>query len=167
MRHPCDDEMNIILPWKPDEPCPCGTNLPLKDCCLGPGGVPRINVPNLVPTGPPTMHGNESCYLKDTLNCSTKISKEHYISRSILQQLGEPLRWTGLPWEKPGVEIKYGMDSLTSHILCDRHNSALSPLDQPASNAFRLPPGHTTSGTLRTVISAFVASHLAQLGHQT
>jgi hypothetical protein len=42
-----------------------------------------------------------------------------------------------LPWEKPGVEVKYGVNSLTSHILCDRHNSALSPLDQLAANAFR------------------------------
>jgi hypothetical protein len=129
--------MNVILPWKPEDPCPCGNNASLKDCCLGSDGVPRINVPNLVPTGLLTGYGNESCYLKSTLNCSTKANKEHYISRSVLQQLGEPLRCAGLPWEKPGVEIKYGLNSLSSHILCDRHNSALSPLDQLASNAFK------------------------------
>ncbi len=132
-----DDEMNVILPWKPDESCPCGNNMLLKDCCLGSDGVPRIKLPSLVPTGPLTGHSNENCYLKSTLNCSTKTNKEHYISRSLLQQLGEPLRWAGLPWEKPGVEIRYGPNSLSSHILCDRHNSALSPLDQLASNAFK------------------------------
>ncbi len=129
--------MNFILPWKPDEPCPCGSILPLKGCCLEPDGIPRIKVPNLVPTGPLTNHSNEDCYLKETSNCSRTITKEHYISRSILQQLGEPISWTGLPWEKPGVEVKYGVNSLTSHILCDRHNSALSPLDQLAADAFR------------------------------
>jgi hypothetical protein len=129
--------MNVTLPWKPDEPCPCGNNIPLKDCCLGLDGVPRINVPNLVPTGLFTGHSNEHCYLKSTQNCSTKTSKEHFISRSVLQQLGEPLQWIGLPWEKPGVDIKYGLSSLSSHILCDRHNSALSPLDELASNAFK------------------------------
>lgn len=143
--------MNVTLPWKPDEPCPCGSGAPLKDCCLGPDGVPRINVPNLVPTGPLTGHGNESCYLKTTLNCSTKTSKEHYISRSVLQQLGEPLRWTGLPWEKPGVEIDYGLNSLSSHILCDRHNSALSPLDQLASNAFRSIRGSSDELNVRSI----------------
>ena len=129
--------MNFILPWTPEKPCPCGSGVPFKDCCLDPDGVPRIKVPNLLPPGPLTNHSNEGCYLKSTRNCSERISKEHYVSRSILQQIGEPLRWTGLPWEKPGVEIKYGIGSLTSHILCDRHNSALSPLDRLAANAFR------------------------------
>jgi hypothetical protein len=131
------DGMNVILPWKPDERCPCGNDIPFKDCCLGSDGVPRIKIPDLVPPGPLTGHSNKGCYLKCTRNCSTKTNKEHYISRSLLQQLGD-LRFIGLPWEKPGAEVSYGLDSLSSHILCDRHNSALSPLDQLASNAFRV-----------------------------
>jgi hypothetical protein len=54
--------MNFVLPWKPDEPCPCGGSLPLKGCCLGADGVPRIKVPNLVPTGP------VMCLLKNPAN---------------------------------------------------------------------------------------------------
>jgi len=41
-----------------------------------------------------------------------------------------------------------------------------NPRSIPKANWPWLPPGHTTSGAVRTVISALVASHLAQLDHQ-
>ena len=65
--------------------------------------------------------------MRSTNNCSTKISGEHYISGTILAEFGN-LRTSGLPWFGPG-ETRVGINSLTSNILCTRHNSALSPLD--------------------------------------
>jgi hypothetical protein len=128
--------MDITLPWKIEDPCPCESGKPLRDCCLGPDGVPRIRIPSLIPPGPSTGYRNDRCYLNVTANCSQSISREHYISRSILDELG-PLTFSGFPWDTPGTQITYGINSLTSHILCTRHNSALSPLDAIASKAFK------------------------------
>jgi hypothetical protein len=73
--------------------------------------------------------------LSSTRDCSRKISGEHYISRSILEQFPE-ISLTGLRWINPGESVSYGIDSLTSKILCTRHNSALSPLDTHAGKFF-------------------------------
>jgi hypothetical protein len=92
-------------------------------------------VPELLPTRPVTNYEHLQC-LKNTKNCCPKISAEHYISRSILQEFGD-FTIAGLPWEDPARQIKYGINSLTSKTFCKRHNSALSPLDDFASRTFR------------------------------
>lgn len=75
--------------------------------------------------------------MKSTANCSTKLSREHWVSKSISSQF-EGLKVRGLPWQKtPHEYMEYGPDVLTSKVLCTRHNSALSPLDTAAGHAFR------------------------------
>ncbi len=66
--------------------------------------------------------------MASTMDCSDRISGEHYISAAILDEFGQ-LRTTGLPFFGEG-ETRVGRNALTSKILCTRHNSALSPLDQ-------------------------------------
>lgn len=49
---------------------------------------------------------------------------------------GEGLKVRGMPWW-PGEAKEIKPDNLTARILCQRHNSALSPLDAAAERAFR------------------------------
>ena len=74
--------------------------------------------------------------MNSTANCSTKLSREHYISKSILSQF-ERLNASGFHWQTPHENMEYGADALTSKVLCTRHNSSLSPLDTAAGHAFR------------------------------
>jgi hypothetical protein len=128
----------VIPPQKltPDDPCPCGGNRLVRECCLDSDGNLRVKVPSLIPPAPSTGYANRKCYLSLTSDCSTKISKEHYVSRSVLEAIGEDLEVGGLPWEARGTTVKYGIDSLVSNVLCVRHNSALSPLDSLAAQVF-------------------------------
>lgn len=69
-------------------------------------------------------------------DCSPTISREHYVSRSLLEQLAE-LGIAGAGWQ-PADEIKdVSAMSLTVKVLCERHNNSLSPLDAEAARLFR------------------------------
>lgn len=64
----------------------------------------------------------------------TKISREHYFSADILERIGKsPI--SGLAWLNGEVK-DLSPASLTSKILCERHNSVLSPLDAEAGKLF-------------------------------
>jgi hypothetical protein len=90
----------------------------------------------LQPPQPVTGYSHPRCYLSATGDCSKKISREHYISRTILQEFPRILV-SGLRWQKLGEVLEPGIDAMTVKILCSRHNSALSPLDALALRAFR------------------------------
>ena len=64
-------------------------------------------------------------------NCHGKASREHYVSESFFSH--PAVRIQGLHWCK-GAPVIVGMASATAKILCESHNSALSPLDVEASN---------------------------------
>lgn len=98
--------------------------------------LPRALDINLLPIGEVTNYSHPRCYMAPTENCSKKISKEHYISRAILEQMGE-LNVAGLPWHANKNPVLYSARDLTANILCTRHNSALSPLDSIAAHAFQ------------------------------
>lgn len=74
--------------------------------------------------------------MQTTANCSEKLSREHYISKNILDQFNQ-LAASGLPWHLDDQMVKYGANALASKVLCSRHNTALSPLDSAAGHAFR------------------------------
>jgi len=126
----------LNAPWKENDRCPCGSRMDYGDCCLNHDGQPLIKTPSLTPDGPITKYENGKCYLNFTKNCSQKISREHYVSKSILSQFGG-LAVKGMPWQTPGTSDRYSPNNLTSHILCDRHNKSLSPLDKAASHFFK------------------------------
>ena len=71
-----------------------------------------------------------NCYAISLCDCKGGISKEHYISRSVLEIAGKTLQVSGFSWQKPDEPMEVGIGALTSRILCSQHNSELSPLDE-------------------------------------
>jgi hypothetical protein len=107
---------------------------------LGEDGRLRKRLRSVTPKPPNTEYGHPRCYLRHTQNCSKKISREHPISDKILQELswGETtILVDGVPWLGPGERQKLPATGLSSNILCDRHNSAFSPLDTEALIFFK------------------------------
>jgi hypothetical protein len=91
-------------------------------------------ISNTTPPPPATGHQHPKCYAAGLSDCSDKISKEHYVSKSVLLAIGERPEASGLAFladEKPLPPAV-----LTSKILCERHNHALSPLDAAATEFF-------------------------------
>lgn len=80
-----------------------------------------------LPSGPETGYEHPNCYARVLRDCGTKISREHFISESVLLELGSKFRVTheGMGWDEKLLPT----NALASNVLCDRHNSALSPLD--------------------------------------
>ncbi len=124
---------NFKIPWNLEDCCPCGSNNSFGNCCFDKNFGFKARRPNLKPTGECTGYRNPRCYLGVSANCSKEISKEHYISHSLLKQF-ERLRVTGIPWDPNPIELP--AKKLTSKILCQRHNNALSKLDAEAGRFF-------------------------------
>ena len=112
---------------------PCGSGKAIASCHLDTDGRFRKTLDPLQPSSPLTNYSHPGCYLRDTRNCSEQISREHYMSKAVLEQLGSKLRVSGTPWLQPGETVDTSIGSLTAKILCKRHNEALSPLDSEAS----------------------------------
>jgi hypothetical protein len=79
----------------------------------------------------PTGHRHPRCYANADANCSTKISKEHFISASLLRklELNKKAKIAGLAWQEPEKFDVVPVNGLASNILCERHNGGLSGLD--------------------------------------
>jgi hypothetical protein len=75
-------------------------------------------------------HSPVGCYAIHLGDCKGRMSKEHYISRSVLKIAGKIVQVSGFPWQKPDEPQEVGIHALTSKILCSHHNSQLSPLDE-------------------------------------
>jgi hypothetical protein len=78
-----------------------------------------------------TNYQHPKCYANVDRKCSTKISGEHFISKTYLKQieLNDTTKIAGLPWQEPETFSILPTKGLTSNILCKEHNSALNPLD--------------------------------------
>jgi hypothetical protein len=76
----------------------------------------------------------EKCYLRERGGCSSKISREHYVSQVVLEAISPNRDITvgGLAWQQPNTLQGIGIGSLQSKVLCVAHNSMLSPLDAVA-----------------------------------
>jgi hypothetical protein len=117
--------------------CPCGGPRLLKDCCFSPfDGQIKPPRARLAPPPPATGFSHSRCYMASTSDCSSKITREHYVSRAVLEAIGDQIVCSGLPWLPEGETVSFGKNSLTANVLCDRHNSALSPLDATAEAFF-------------------------------
>lgn len=127
---------NWVMPLT--HPCPCGSGLSILDCQhLDPtDNRLRKIVPSLRPPPPKTGLVQMGCYLGITMDCSEKISAEHPVSKSVLQQLGEKVRISGADWLKEGEYLETTAGNLTAKVLCKRHNESLSPLDSEAGIFF-------------------------------
>jgi SEC-C motif len=124
-------------PWKESDLCPCGSNKPFGLCCLGIDGSPRKTIVNYNPPGCRTGHSHPDCYLNWTRNCSEKLSREHFISGAVLKLINPTaLRISGTSWIPQGETRDLSLNALQAKVLCDRHNSAFSPLDEMAGRFF-------------------------------
>lgn len=74
------------------------------------------------------------CYAATIGECDGGLTREHYISKSILEQLGR-FSVTGLPWQSARP---VAASAMTAWMLCKRHNEELSPLDTAASRLFSI-----------------------------
>jgi hypothetical protein len=111
--------------------CPCGSGKTVLDCvCKSRKFVPppvKTIAPGLV-TG--LSVGN--CYAASTKNCSGRLTREHSISASVLRFLTAGDKMVGIsnhPWQTPETINPIAIAGLASHVLCERHNAALSTLD--------------------------------------
>jgi hypothetical protein len=80
----------------------------------------------------------EKCYLAELASCDGVISGEHLISESVMRILADDGEFTigGTPWLPKGEFKSVGFKSLIAKCLCQRHNSALHPLDDAAASLF-------------------------------
>jgi hypothetical protein len=80
------------------------------------------------PLGPPTGLVTPGCYAAPLRDCDgAPLTREHYISEALLLRFPKGFNVEGLPWLPAAKPI--GPKGLASNILCERHNNALSPLD--------------------------------------
>lgn len=85
--------------------------------------------------GPVTGMQEPRCYAKSFESCDGGISREHFISYTILDQL-EGVSPQGIPWLNHLKEKFVSKESLVTKCLCKKHNTDLSPLDSLAGKAF-------------------------------
>lgn len=122
----------------PYQPCPCESNKKAKFCCKV--GKQWLKQPaNVIPPPPISHIGNPDCYASATQDCGKSINREHYISKALLEQYdtGRLVKIAGLQWQPSQQFSLIGIKSLVARTLCERHNSALSPLDSEFSRFAR------------------------------
>jgi hypothetical protein len=120
--------------------CPCGSGKKSYKCCWRGDGrwektpVGAINLPGI--NGPPSV--NDRCYLSSFGGCSSKMTREHFVSKNILARMTT----NRLTFENAGhffggkERVEIGVDDFVAKVLCDTHNSALGPLDAAAGLVF-------------------------------
>jgi hypothetical protein len=119
------------------QPCRCGSGRGAGTCCLQ--GSHWFKPPAVVTLHTPcTGKSVEKCYMRELRACDGGISGEHLISESVIRLLAGDGQFTigGTPWLPEGESKAVGPKSLTANCLCERHNRALSPLDEAARYLF-------------------------------
>ena len=115
---------------------------------------------------PETGFVHERCYLSSLGNCGTKMTREHFISRNILERITtSTLKFENAAHFFSGkATAEIGVGAFSSKVLCDNHNSALSILDTAAGLAFStiksLAADLVRSATAPAVKSFYIASGL-------
>ena len=140
---------SVSLPWTKiffAGSCPCGSHNRAYNCCWKGGGRWRRAPIGVIPVRE-SSYRNMHCYLSELGNCSDKVTREHFISKNILEKIaaaqGEPNTKThSLEVQnacdffggKPVTQI--GINAFSAKVLCDNHNPALSAIDTAAGLAF-------------------------------
>ncbi|WP_293332175.1 SEC-C domain-containing protein [Microcoleus sp. CAWBG58] len=131
--------MSIRENFKPYDLCPCQSGKKAKFCCwISKGKWNKAPTPVRV-KDIGVDYAHNKCYASSTNKCSTKISREHYISHNILKEFvhERKVKITGFPWIEPETWKLLPTESLASNILCENHNQALSGLDAQMGRFFR------------------------------
>ena len=128
------------MPWTgrfSNRPCPCRSGRPAYNCCWrGNGRWEKVSVGIIEVDKSDYRH--DRCYLSPTGNCGTKITREHFISRNILERITtSTLKFENAAHFFGGKStVEIAITAFSAKVLCDVHNSALSPLDTEAGSAF-------------------------------
>jgi hypothetical protein len=162
--------------------CPCGLPRIARECCYnGRDWLKRHAVLGLKAL--PQKSIVKKCYMKELGSCDGLLSGEHLISESVILVLKADGDFSvaGLPWLPEGGAKIVGPKSLTANCLCQKHNSALSPLDDAARYFFSalklcldreaedrryLVSGHDLERWLLKTIKAFAVSGNLARGQQ-
>ncbi len=101
---------------------------------------------NTSPPGPKSGHVVEGCLAAPLEDCGGKLSADHYISKALLKWLNEAgysfgmpgasLIARGIPGLAPDEQRSMPPSALTVKAFCQRHNNALSPVDDEALRFF-------------------------------
>jgi hypothetical protein len=76
------------LPWVSNEPCPCNCGKPYGACCGITGrAYKEVTLPR--PPGPVTGRATRDCYMSWTNDCVQGLSREHFISDSVLRVVAD------------------------------------------------------------------------------
>jgi hypothetical protein len=98
--------------------------------------------------------------LANTRDCSKRIDREHYLSAAVLRHLdrrsgGGGIRVRGLAFADNSERETFPVSALAAKILCNHHNTMLSPLDSAVGRFFGamedLEAGWTDTGGLLLV----------------
>jgi hypothetical protein len=83
-------------------------------------------------------YSHHKCYANALGNCSTNISREHFISEAVLKQQEIEGGVTAFGFSFLGDQSKpMPINGMAAKILCEAHNNALSPLDSEAGRLFK------------------------------
>jgi len=117
--------------------CICGSGKSANECCLSSGRWHKK--PAVVSLrNSRTITSIENCYLSHLQSCESPMSREHLISKSIINLLakGKAIKVSGISWMPEGISKLIGINSLTAKCLCKGHNSRLGTLDDAAAFFF-------------------------------
>jgi hypothetical protein len=102
-----------------------------------------------------------TCWASPLGHCSDKISREHWVSRAFFTAPSVSIK--GMAWCKL-EEKTIGIDSAVAKVLCQHHNSVLSPLDTEAGKFTQVLRAHqrlyTSNGREQELPTDIVASRL-------
>lgn len=120
--------------------CPCESGSDATACCQRSDGAWYKVPENFQPDPPATGYSHPGCYLRDSHDCGSTLSDEHYVSATALKAIDAVLGVSGLPWLKSGESKAISAERLVSRVLCTRHNNALSSLDAQGGRFVRWDP---------------------------
>jgi hypothetical protein len=114
-------------------PCPCGSSKPANTCRYN--GRTWYKPPVVLGLRAlPPKSAIEKCYMNELGSCDGNISGEHLFTHAIMRLLKADgdFSISGVPWLAEGQTKILPTKRLTANCLCQKHNSALSPLDRAA-----------------------------------
>jgi hypothetical protein len=95
---------------------------------------------------PRTGFSHPKCYLRAAQDCSTTITREHFLSQAVIARAGGGLVLQFGPRSKGAFDV-LPVRSLGANVLCKRHNELFAPADSEAAKL------HRAFGDLNTALS--------------
>ena len=128
------------IPWTRqlfNEKCPCASGKKSYECCWRGNGSWERSPVGVINVGT-SPFVNDDCYLSPLGGCCKKMTREHFVSRNILERITtSKLRFENAGHFFGGKNlVEISVDDFCAKVLCDNHNSALSVLDTAAGRTF-------------------------------